>query len=156
MRAEGIAVGLEPQTRAGRIAARVRPARLEGVRLYTSSDGEEILVGRTGRDNDRLTFRLAGQDDFWLHASGTAGAHVILRNPRRQPRPSPMALQEAAALAAWWSDVRAAGQVDVQWTRRKHVHRIRGAAPGTVRVKKSETILVRPAVPAATQGETGG
>jgi len=147
MREEGIPVGLEPPTRAGRAAALARRPRREGVRLLTSSDGWTILVGRSGRNNHRLTFDLAGPEDFWLHAQGCPGAHVVLRNATRSTRPPVSTLREAAAAAAWFSDARNQGRVDVQWTRRKYVRHPRGAAPGTVVLKRFETVRVRPGLP---------
>ena len=101
--------------------------RREGAIVVTGEDGASILVGRTGRDNDRLTFKIAGPEDFWLHVQGRPGAHVVIRNPGRRRRPSRDALEEAAALAAWYSGARSEGQVDVHWTRRKYVRRVRGA-----------------------------
>jgi predicted ribosome quality control (RQC) complex YloA/Tae2 family protein len=148
MRDEGIPVALEPPTRAGRAAAAAGPPRVEGVRLFTSSDGRQILVGRTGRDNHRLTFKLATPEDFWFHARGCPGAHVIVRNPERRARPPDATLREAAALAAWYSEAQANELADVQWTRRKYVRRPRGATAGTVVLKRFETIRVRPALPA--------
>lgn len=147
MRGEGLPVGLEPDTRAGRAAARQAKPRLEGVRIYTSSDGVQILVGRSGKDNHRLTFKLAGPEDFWLHAQGCPGAHVIVRNMHRKPRPPRETLLEAAALAAWFSEARNHEYAEVHWTRRKYVRRPRGAPLGTVVLKRSETIRVRPARP---------
>ncbi len=153
LRKEGIAVGLGPSTRAGRAVARREPPRVEGVRLITSTDGLTILIGKTGRDNDRLTFKLAGPEDYWFHAAGVPGAHVVVRSAARGG-PLPRAtVVEAATVAAWFSDARSSGQVDVQWTRRKHVRRLRGAPPGTVTLKRFETIRVRPAPPAGTEGE---
>ena len=149
MRAEGIPVGLEPETRAGRAAAASRRPRLEGVRMVTSSEGLQILIGRSGRDNHRLTFDLAAPDDFWLHVQGCSGAHVVVRNPLRARRPPEITLREAAAAAAWFSEARRQGAADVQWTLRKYVRRPRGAAAGTVVVKRSETVRVRPAAPPA-------
>jgi len=142
MQDERIPVGLERPTRADRSAAQMSRPRLEGVRIFTSRDGQSILVGKTGRDNDRLTFKLAGPEDFWLHAGDTAGAHVVLRNDERRSRPSRVALEDAAAAAAWFSGARAQGKVDVRWTRRKYVRRARGAPRGTVILKKFETIRV--------------
>jgi predicted ribosome quality control (RQC) complex YloA/Tae2 family protein len=149
MRHEGIAVGLFPRRRSegpGGI-----PARVEGVRMFTSTDGASILVGRTGRANDRLTFKIAGPEDFWLHAQGHPGAHVVIRNPRRLTQPSTAALEEAAALAAWYSGARSEGQVDVHWTRRKYVRRVRGAPTGTVTLKRFSIVRVRPEAPATRE-----
>jgi len=76
MHEQGIPVALEPATRAGRAEAATGPPRLEGVRLFASSDGCQMLVGRSGRDNHRLTFKLATPEDFWFHAQGCRGAHA--------------------------------------------------------------------------------
>jgi predicted ribosome quality control (RQC) complex YloA/Tae2 family protein len=147
MRAEGIPVGLEPRSGATAARGRANPPRVEGVRLFTSADGITILAGRTGKDNDRLTFRLASPEDFWLHAAGRPGAHVVIRNDRAEPRPPESTLLEAAAVAAWFSDSRGEVHVDVHWTRRKYVRRARGGAPGAVLLKRFETVRVRPVLP---------
>ena len=147
MRELGLPVGLEPDTRAGRAAARGATPRLEGVRVFTTSDGLTAMVGRSGPGNQRLTFKLAAPDDFWFHAQGVPGAHVVLRNPTRRPRPPEESMLEAASLAAWFSNAREQEHADVQWTRRKYVRRPRGAAPGTVLLKRFETVRVRPAPP---------
>jgi predicted ribosome quality control (RQC) complex YloA/Tae2 family protein len=149
MRSEGLPVALQPATRAGRAAATVQKPRLEGVRVFTSSDGVQILAGRSGKENHRLTFRLATPDDFWFHALGRPGAHVVARNEERAARPPRATLEEAAAVAAWFSDAAKDELVDVQWTRRKYVRKPRGAKPGTVILKKFETVRVRPRLPAS-------
>lgn len=147
MRARGLAVGLVPERRSSpALSARAR-SRLEGVRLFVGTGGIEILAGKTGRDNQRLTFRLAGPEDFWFHALGKPGAHVIVRNPDRRKRPDDATLREAAAIAAWFSESRGEDHADVQWTRKKYVRKIRGAPPGTVTVKRFETVRVRPGLP---------
>jgi predicted ribosome quality control (RQC) complex YloA/Tae2 family protein len=152
MREEGLAVALEPATRAGRAAARQIKPRLEGVRLFTSSDGIQILVGRTGKQNHRLTFKLAAPEDFWFHALGCPGAHVVARNDERRKRPPRATLEEAAALAAWYSEARESTQADVQWTRRKYVRRPRGARAGAVLLKRFETVRVKPGLPPSREG----
>jgi predicted ribosome quality control (RQC) complex YloA/Tae2 family protein len=143
----GIAVGLRAGTRVQRAARSAALPRVEGVRVATSTDGWTYLVGRTGRDNDRLTFKIAGPEDFWLHAQGVPGAHVIIRNPDRAARPPRATLEEAAAAAAWFSDARGHVAADVTFTRRKQVRRAKGQPPGTVIVKRGEVVRVRPAAP---------
>jgi len=148
LRRAGLPVGLRAPTKAGRLAAATLPPRLEGVRLLTSSDGLSILVGRSGRDNHRLTFKLSAPDDFWFHALGCPGAHVVVRNTERRAALPRATLLEAAAAAAWYSEARQSAQVDVQWTRRKYVRQARGRPPGTVLLKRFETLRVKPALPA--------
>ena len=47
-------------------------------------DGFEILIGKGDEENDRLTFDVGAPDDVWLHVgAGTAGSHVIIRNPEK-------------------------------------------------------------------------
>lgn len=152
LRAAGIAVGLAEtrRARAAAVAAGAKP-RIEGVRIFGHEDAT-ILVGKSARDNQHLTFRVAGPEDFWLHALGVTGAHVVLRNPDRRSKPDPDDLLRAAALAAWFSEARTEERVDVQWTRRKYVRKARGGPPGAVLLKRFETVRVRPAVP---DGEDG-
>lgn len=147
MRGEKLAIGLARPTRAARAAALASPPKLEGVRMIASSDGWTILVGRTGKDNDRLTFKIAAPDDFWLHASGVPGAHVVIRNPDKKASVPETTLREAARAAAWFSDRRSDGMVEVQWTRRKYVRRARGSAAGRVILKRFEAVQVRPQAP---------
>ena len=147
MQQAGVPVAVRAGSRAAEQAARAMPPRLEGVRVFRARDGGSILAGKTGRDNQRLTFQLAGPEDFWLHALGVPGAHVVLRNDGRSARPPERALEEAAAVAAHFSDARTQSAVDVQWTRRKYVRKAKGAPPGTVLLKKFETVRVKPALP---------
>lgn len=149
MRPLRLPVALEPATRRGREASRLTAPRLEGVRIYYASTGEMILAGKGARANHRLTFRLAAPHDFWLHASGVPGAHVILRNDSRAADPGP-ALAEAAAVAARYSEAAGEARVDVRWTQRKNVKKPRGAAPGTVVLKRFATVRVRPGLPSET------
>jgi len=149
MRSLGLPVGLVADTRAARLAKGFAKPRIEGVRMHTSREGETILVGRSGKENHRLTFKLAAAHDFWFHAQDCPGAHVVLRNDERRKRPSDGSAQDAAELAAWFSDARRQPQVDVQWAQRKYVRRPRGAAPGTVVLKRFQTIRVRPRQPAS-------
>ena len=149
MRAEGLPVGLVGPTRAAHEAARLAGPRLEGVRMITSAGGWMILVGRSGPDNDRLTFKVAAPDDIWLHAAGVHGAHVVIRNPERRATVPAATIAEAAGLALWFSDARSEATGDVHWTRRKNVRRARGGTSGMVVLKRFETVRVRSTPPPA-------
>ena len=140
-----------------RLVRRQRPRKAPGpagrapevlpIRAYRSADGMEILLGRSGRENDRLTFRVAAPHDFWLHAQGFAGAHVVVRNPDRLPRLPRPTLEQAARLAAFHSKARGSGRVEVMFTQRRQVRKGRNLPPGAVRVKRHETIQVSPTSP---------
>ncbi len=112
-------------------------------RVFTSSGGLQIRVGRGARHNDDLTFHHSRPADIWLHARHAAGAHVILRwaGPERPPARD---LEEAAILAATYSGARGSAHVPVDWTRRKWVRKPKGAAPGAVIPDRVQTLFVAP------------
>lgn len=126
----------------------MQPAKKEekipGVRRYRSSDGYEIMVGRAGPDNDHLTFRVAKSYDLWFHAADYPGSHVVLRNPQRKPIP-PRAITEAAQLAAKFSQARTLPRAAVNYCERKFVTKMKGFAPGQVRLSSFKTVMVEPA-----------
>jgi predicted ribosome quality control (RQC) complex YloA/Tae2 family protein len=112
-------------------------------RVYRSSGGLEIRVGRGARHNDDLTFHHSAPDDVWLHARHAAGAHVVLRW-QGEDNPPARDLREAAVLAAVCSKARTSGSVPVDWTRRKYVRKPRRAPPGQVLVERVKTLFVAP------------
>ncbi len=122
---------------------KAKAEQISGVRRYRSSDGYEILVGRSSRDNDHLTLRVAKSSDLWFHTADYPGSHVVLRNPQRREVP-PRAITEAAQLAAKFSTARAAAKVAVNYCERKFVTKPKGFAPGQVRLSSFKTVLVEP------------
>jgi len=117
--------------------------KVPGTRRYLSSDGFEILVGRTANDNDQLTFKVAKPNDLWLHAADYGGSHVVVRNSTKKPIPHPT-LIEAAQLAAYFSQAKKDPKVDVHYTERKFVSKIKGGKPGLVRMQRFKNITVEP------------
>ncbi|HBS58379.1 MAG TPA: hypothetical protein DEA44_03840, partial [Firmicutes bacterium] len=87
----------------------------------------EIYVGKNNKQNDYVTFKLARNQDIWLHTKDIPGSHVILRMQTGEP--SQAALEMAAKLAAYFSKSRFSSQVPVDYTLRKHVHKPSGAKP---------------------------
>lgn len=112
-------------------------------RLYRTSGGLEVRVGRSSKDNDRLTFGHAAHGDVWLHARSVPGSHVVLRWAEEGAPPA-RDLEEAAVLAAFHSKARTSGTVAVDWTRRKYVRKPRNAPPGRVSLIQAKTIFVEP------------
>ncbi|MFH0777778.1 MAG: NFACT RNA binding domain-containing protein [Candidatus Eisenbacteria bacterium] len=115
-------------------------------RVYETSDGFTILVGRNNKENDYVTHRLAKQEDLWFHASGVAGSHVILRK-KGKATPSRRAIEEAASVAAYFSKGRTSSAVPVIYTERKYVHRPRGARPGTATCARERFLMAKPIKP---------
>ncbi len=124
---------------APRHATRVKIAPSEP-RVFMSCDGFTMLVGKNARQNEEITFRRAKPDDLWLHARSVAGAHVVIVRAGRQVPES--TVQEAAALAAQYSQARGDARVDVIVVPRKNVHRVRGGGTGMVTVKNSQVVRI--------------
>ncbi|MEZ4532493.1 MAG: NFACT RNA binding domain-containing protein [Thermomicrobiales bacterium] len=125
----------KPERRRKQDPDRVRPTQ--------DHEGNLIYVGRSGPQNDRVTFDIAGPDDWWLHARGVPGSHVVVRGNGREP--SNEALERAAAVAAYYSKSRTSGKVEVDIARRRDVRKIKGAGPGMVTYRNERTVLVSPA-----------
>jgi predicted ribosome quality control (RQC) complex YloA/Tae2 family protein len=110
-------------------------------------EGFTILVGKGDAENDRLTFGVAEPCDLWLHVSGPAGSHVVIRNPdglelEAVPR---TVVERAAELAAWHSKARGArGKVEVHLCRIADVRKPKAFAPGQVLLKRWEAVKVYP------------
>ena len=120
--------------------------KVEGInpRQYITSDGWTVLVGRNDRENDILSLKAAAPDDLWFHARGCPGSHVVLRREGRKDAPSRVALEEAAALAAYWSKSRGSNTVPVSYTLAKYVTKPRKARPGEVLIRREKTLFVTP------------
>ena len=117
---------------------------------YVLPGGWEVLAGRTEKDNDYLSLKIAGPNDWWFHIKGMSGSHVVLRVPAGE-EPDRAVLKQAAAIAAYHSKAREAGVVPVSCTRARYVTKSRGAKPGTVQIRKEIILKVRPGL-----GEAGG
>ena len=116
----------------------------KSARIFSSTDGMEIWVGKNSRENDVLTFKLANPDDFWFHVADYGGSHVVLRNPERLNSAPQQSLREAAEVAAYFSQARNANKVEVHHTRRKYVSKPRGSKPGLVQLREFKSMSVRP------------
>jgi len=110
-------------------------------RVFRSSSGLQILVGRSNSQNDQLT-KEAFKSDYWFHTQRIHGSHVILRTEGQEPDQASMT--EAAILAAWFSQGRESGQVAVDYTQIRNVKKPNGARPGMVVYDPYQTAYVTP------------
>jgi len=121
----------------------------EPIQVYTYKlPGDwTVIVGKTDRDNDRLSIKLAHPQDWWFHVHGMPGSHVLLKRKENNEEPSLEIFKAAAAIAAYHSKARSGGAVPVSCTRARYVTKPRGNKPGTVFIRKEKIIKVRPALP---------
>lgn len=109
---------------------------------FRSTAGLRISVGKNNAQNDLLTAKQAGKGDLWLHTQKIHGSHVILWTGGGVP--DAQSIEEAAILAAWFSQAREGKKVPVDYTPVKYVKKPAGARPGMVVYTTYQTAYVDP------------
>lgn len=97
---------------------------------YISSDGYHIYVGKNNLQNEELTFKFAVGNDWWFHAKGMPGSHVIVKTNGDELPDS--TFEEAGRLAAYYSQGRGNEKVEIDYTLKKNVKKPNGSKPGFV------------------------
>lgn len=98
---------------------------------YISSDGFHMYVGKNNYQNEELTFKFATGNDWWFHAKGMPGSHVVVKCGPDGEMPD-ATFEEAARLAAFYSKGKGQDKVEVDYIQKKHVKKPAGANPGFV------------------------
>lgn len=97
---------------------------------YISGDGYHIYVGKNNFQNDELTFKFASGNDWWFHAKGIPGSHVVVKtNGDELPDAT---FEDAARLAAHYSKGKEQDKVEIDYTEKKNVKKPGGSKPGFV------------------------
>ena len=86
---------------------------------YLSSDGFHIYVGKNNYQNEELTFKTANGGDWWFHAKGMPGSHVIVKTEGKEL--PDRVFEEAGALAAYYSRGRENDKVEIDYIQRKNL-----------------------------------
>lgn len=97
---------------------------------YLSSDGFHIYVGKNNLQNEELTFHFASGNDWWFHAKGVPGSHVIVKTEGKEL--PDRVFEEAGRLAAYYSKNRGNEKVEIDYIEKKHVKKPGGGKPGFV------------------------
>lgn len=111
---------------------------------YRSSDGFDIYVGKNNFQNDELSFKFASGNDWWFHAKGQPGSHVIVKsNGEELPDRT---FEEAARLAAFYSKGRQAPKVEIDYTQKKNLKKPNSAKPGFVIYHTNYSMIAEPKI----------
>lgn len=110
------------------------------LQTYRSSDGDTILVGKNNKQNDYLTNKKAQKSYIWFHTKDIPGSHVVILNDS----PSDETIKEAAMLAGYFSKAGNSGQIPVDYTEIRNVHKPSGAKPGFVTYDNQKTLYATP------------
>lgn len=109
---------------------------------YISSDGYHIYVGKNNFQNEELSFKFASGNDWWFHAKGQPGSHVIVKtNGEELPDRT---FEEAGKLAAYYSKGRQAPKVEIDYTLKKNLRKPNGSKPGFVVYYTNYSLLIEP------------
>lgn len=98
---------------------------------YLSSDGYHIYVGKNNFQNEDITFKIATGNDWWFHAKGIPGSHVIVKSNGESELPN-STFEDAARLAAYYSRGKGQEKVEIDYIQKKHVKKPAGGKPGFV------------------------
>ena len=107
-------------------------------------DDCHVYIGKSGQNNDELTFVFANKQDYWFHAQGVPGSHVILKVKQKDQVPPYHVLEQVAGIAAANSKAKHSAIVPVIYTQVRYVSRIRNAEKGRVSTRNEKTLFVEP------------
>ncbi|MBO7390465.1 MAG: DUF814 domain-containing protein, partial [Clostridia bacterium] len=124
-------------------SAKQKQNKKEAPRCMTfRKDGCVIYCGKGGVQNEYVTFKLGKENDIWLHAAKSHGAHVIISSEKKEIGED--VLLFAAEIAAYYSERRDDLSVFVDYTKRKNVRRHPAKKMGLVYYSDYKTIAVKP------------
>ncbi|WP_230397221.1 Rqc2 family fibronectin-binding protein [Novisyntrophococcus fermenticellae] len=110
---------------------------------YISSDGYDIYVGKNNIQNEELSFKLATGNDWWFHAKGCPGSHVIVKCGPDGEMPD-RTFEEAGRLAAYYSGNKTAPKVEIDYTQKKNLRKPGGSKPGFVVYYTNYSLHIEP------------
>ncbi len=103
--------------------------------------GFTVRAGRSNVENERVTFS-ADTTDVWLHVKDYQSSHlIIVSNGKKIPQ---SVIKTSAEICAFRSKCRNDDKVEVVYTERKNVKKIRGGNIGKVTYSEFNSIMVQP------------
>ena len=118
---------------------------------YISSDGFHMYVGKNNFQNDTLTFKFAQGNDWWFHAKGIAGSHVVVKsNGEELPDRT---FEEAGRLAGYYSKGKDQDKVEIDYTEKKNVKKPNKSKPGFVVYYTNYSLMIAPDIQGLKQIE---
>lgn len=116
---------------------------------YISSDGFHIYVGKNNYQNDELTFKFATGNDWWFHAKGMPGSHVIVKTEGEEL--PDRTFEEAGRLAGFYSKGRDNDKVEIDYLQKKNVKKPNKSAPGFVVYYTNYSLTIQPDISSIEQ-----
>lgn len=130
-------IGPAPQTR--KVVAKA-PEPAKPYHIFLAKSGLQIWVGKSAKENDKLSFHCADGNDWWLHAHDYPGSHVVVRGAKGQELDAET-LSDAAELALRFSKAKDQGKGEVSLTQVKALRSVKGC-PGKVMLSKYRVVYI--------------
>jgi len=111
-------------------------------RVFTTSYGSKVLIGKNAESNHELTFSFARPYDIFLHVKNAPGSHTILRVKDKNRFPSINDIHEAAYYAARFSKLKHSTSVPVSYALKRYVRGAKGLSKGTVIMEREKVVYV--------------
>ncbi len=112
------------------------------VAKFRTSGGYLVYCGKNNLQNEHITHKLADKNDYWFHAKGVPGSHVVMVTGGEEP--DAVDFTEAASIAAYYSKAVGGAQIPVDYLLARHVKKVAGAKPGFVVYHTNWTAYVTP------------
>lgn len=109
---------------------------------YISKHGYDIFVGKNNFQNEELTFKVATGNDWWFHAKGIPGSHVIVKS-NNEELPDEV-FEEAGRLAGFYSKGRESDKIEIDYLQKKNIKKPNGSAPGFVVYYTNYSLTIHP------------
>ena len=124
----------------GYAAPRKQPAPT--VAKFKTTGGYLVYCGKNNLQNEHITHKLADRNDYWFHAKGVPGSHVVMVTNGEEP--DAQDFTDAASIAAHYSKAAGGAQIPVDYLLVRHVRKVPGAKPGFVTYHTNWTAYVTP------------
>ena len=112
------------------------------VAKFKTTNGYLVLCGKNNLQNEHITHKLADRNDYWFHAKGVPGSHVVMVTNGEEP--DAQDFTDAACIAAHYSKAAGGAQIPVDYLLVSHVRKVPGAKPGFVTYHTNWTAYVTP------------
>ena len=112
------------------------------VAQFRTSGGYRVLCGKNNVQNEYITHKLAGKNDYWFHVKNLPGSHTVMLCEGEEP--SERDFTEAAEIAAYFSKGADGQNVEVDYTLVRNVKKPAGAKPGFVIYHTNWSCIVTP------------
>jgi predicted ribosome quality control (RQC) complex YloA/Tae2 family protein len=101
-----------------------------------------FFIGKSAADSDELC-KKARSNDTWMHAVGVTGSHVIIPAKTAGQSLNSDLIKSAGILALHFSKVRDDMRGEVYISKRQHIRKQKGMAPGLWSVDKADSIFIK-------------